>query len=139
MDAMKKETKIKVMLVDDHALLREGIALMLSNVDDIDVVGSASSGEEAINEVAALNPDVILMDIMLKGMTGIEATKWIKEQYPDVKVILLSMEVSKQFVTAGIQSGIDGYCRRMLNEKDLSRQSVLFTTVTKHLMRRSQA
>jgi DNA-binding NarL/FixJ family response regulator len=101
--------KIRVLLVDDHKLLREGLASMLNQIDDIVIVGSVSSGEEAINEVPSLSPNVILMDIMMGGMTGIEATRWIKEQNPSVKIILISSEVRKELVTAGIQVGIDGY------------------------------
>src|SRR5690606_36102653 len=68
-----------------------------------------SSGEEAISELPALQPDVILMDIMMGGMRGIEATRWIKEQDASNKVILISSEINKELVTAGIQCGIDGY------------------------------
>lgn len=100
---------IKIFLVDDHTLMRDGIISMLSDYKDIEVVGSSGTGEEAINSVQELQPDVVLMDIMLRGMTGIEATRWIKEQDKKVKVILVSMEVKKEFLSAGIQSGIDGY------------------------------
>jgi DNA-binding NarL/FixJ family response regulator len=100
---------IKLFLVDDHALMRDGIISMLSDCDDIKVVGSSPNGEEAINKVEELQPDVVLMDIMLRGMTGIEATRWIKEQDKNVRVILVSMEVKKDFLSAGIQCGINGY------------------------------
>jgi DNA-binding NarL/FixJ family response regulator len=100
---------IKLFLVDDHALMRDGIISMLSDCDDIKVVGSSPNGEEAINKVQELQPDVVLMDIMLRGMTGIEATRWIKEQDKNVCVILVSMEVKKDFLSAGIQCGINGY------------------------------
>lgn len=111
-------TKIKVLLVDDHRLLREGLTAILNQVEDIEIVGSASSGEEAISIFPSLKPDVILMDIMMGGMTGIEATRWIKEQSDSVKVILISSEVKKELVTAGIQSGIDGYLPKDV-EKDI--------------------
>lgn len=100
---------IKIFLVDDHTLMRDGIVSMLSDCDDIQVVGSSPTGEEAINSVRELQPDVVLMDIVLRGMSGIEATRWIKEQDKNVKVILVSMEVKKEFLSAGIQSGINGY------------------------------
>jgi len=100
---------IRLLLVDDHTLMRDGIASMVSGCDDIEVVGSCPTGEEAISLVQELHPDVVLMDIMLRGMTGIEATRWIKEQDKDVKVILVSMEVKKEFLSAGIQCGINGY------------------------------
>jgi DNA-binding NarL/FixJ family response regulator len=97
------------MLVDDHNLVRDALAIMLHQVEDMQVVGSVASGEELLGKLKDLNPHVVLMDIMLKGMTGIEATRWIKERDAAVKVILLSSEVKKEFVSAGIQSGIDGY------------------------------
>jgi DNA-binding NarL/FixJ family response regulator len=117
---MNKTERIKVLLVDDHTLVRDALAIMLKQVDDIQVVGALSSGEDAVSKVNILVPDVILMDIMLKGMTGIEATRWIKERNSKIKIILLSMEVKKEFVTAGIQSGIDGYL-----PKDVERSILL--------------
>jgi DNA-binding NarL/FixJ family response regulator len=101
--------RIKVLLVDDHTVVRDSIAIMLAQLDDIQIVGSLSSGEELISKMRDLNPDMIIMDIHMKGMTGIEATRWVKERNNKVKVILLSMEVKKELVSAGIQSGIDGY------------------------------
>jgi len=106
---MNTKPKIKVLLVDDHALIRHGIVSMLEQVDDLEVIASVASGEEAINSVHEHLPDVILMDIMMGGMTGIEATRWIKEHHPDVKIVILSAEISKAYVSASIQSGVDGY------------------------------
>ena len=103
------ERKIKVLLVDDHLLLREGLLAILINVNDVEVCGSLKSGEEAVSQVPVLKPDVILMDIVMGGMTGIEATRWIKESNSSIKVILISSEVRKELIEAGIQSGIDGY------------------------------
>lgn len=102
-------TKTRVLIVDDHRLLRDGLAALLGQAEDIQVVGSVPSGEEAISVFPSLKPDIILMDIMMGGMTGIEATRWIKEQDSQVKVILISSEIKKELVTAGIQCGIDGY------------------------------
>jgi len=106
---MAKPASIRVMIVDDHRLLRDGLAALLSQMDDIEIVGSIGSGEEAINAFPNLKPDVILMDIMMGGMTGIEATRWIKEQHKSVRVILISSEIRKDLVEAGIQCGVDGY------------------------------
>jgi DNA-binding NarL/FixJ family response regulator len=115
--------KIRVVLVDDHTLVRDAIATMLAQHSDIQVVGSLSSGEEMIGKVRELTPDVILMDIILKGMSGIEATRWVKERNSQIKVILLSQEIKKELLTAGIQSGIDGYLPKEA-EKDLLIQAV---------------
>jgi DNA-binding NarL/FixJ family response regulator len=103
---------IKILLVDDHSLMREGMAAMLRDVEDIEIVGSIGSGEEAVNLADQLKPNLILMDIMLRGMTGIEATRWIKERDATVKIILISMEISKDYISAGIKSGVDGYLHK---------------------------
>lgn len=113
-------TKTKVLLVDDHQIIRDGVRAMLENTDDMQVIGSVPSGEDAINEARDQKPDVILMDIMMGGMTGIEATRWIKESDPAIKIILLTMEISKEYVSAGIKSGVDGYL-----PKDVDRDTLL--------------
>ena len=115
---MKKE--IKILLVDDHRLVQEGIASILGKIEGISICGKCESGEEAVDKVRSLNPDVVLMDIMMKGMNGIEATRWIKEQNNAVKVILVSTEVKKELVSMGIKSGIDGYI-----PKDASKETLL--------------
>jgi DNA-binding NarL/FixJ family response regulator len=116
---MSSSKKIRLLLVDDHALVREGVSSMLRTESDIDILDTASSGEEAINKARDLSPDIIIMDIMLKGMTGIEATRWIREQNKDIKVILLSMEVKREFVSAGIQTGISGYLHKDVAKETL--------------------
>lgn len=100
---------IDVLVVDDHTLVRDGLISILNQFKDIRVIGSCASGEEAISLARTGNPHIILMDVVLKGMTGIEATRWIKEQDASVKIILISGEVKKEFVAAGIRSGIDGF------------------------------
>jgi DNA-binding NarL/FixJ family response regulator len=104
-----KDARVKVMVVDDHVLVKEGVKSILEHEDWIEVVGSSESGEEAIELAHTCAPDVILMDVMMGGMTGIEATRWIKEQNPFIKVILLTSEIKKETISAGIQAGIDGY------------------------------
>ncbi len=116
---METARPIKVLITDDHQLIRDGIKSMLSNIENITIINSVSSGEEAINEVRQKRPDVVLMDIMMKGMTGIEATRWIKEFDPEVKVILVTSEISKEFVSDGIKSGIDGYLPKDIDKETL--------------------
>lgn len=101
--------KIRVAIADDHGLVRQGLVSMLSENKDLEVVGTVDSGEAAVNFANEHTPDVFLMDIMMKGMTGIEATRWIKERNPQVRIILVSSEVNKDYIAAGIKSGIDGY------------------------------
>src|SRR5688572_17165152 len=116
---MAMQPKTKVVIVDDHGLLRQGIASLLQDAPDIEVLTCVASGEEAINLPDSLHPDVFLMDIVMKGMTGIEATRWIKEQNPNTKVILISSEVSKDYITAGVKSGIDGYLPKDVSKEEL--------------------
>ena len=101
--------KIKLALVDDHTLMRNALSIMLREVNDFEIVGSFSSGEELLNNFRDLNIDVVIMDIVMNGMSGIETTRWLKERNSNSKVILLSGEITKEFVTSGIQSGVDGY------------------------------
>lgn len=110
---------IRIALVDDHTLLRDALSMALQQVDGFQIVANFSSGEEIVNQFRDVNPHVILMDIFLKGMTGIEATRWIKERDASVKVILLSGEIKKDLVTAGIQAGIDGYLPKDIDRKAL--------------------
>src|SRR5690349_5288256 len=110
---------IRLAIADDHALLRQGIVSLLEKVEGITIIGEMSSGEEAVNFASEQAPDVFLLDIVMAGMTGIEATRWIKEQTPQVKIILISSEVSKDFISAGIKSGIDGYLNKNVDQATL--------------------
>jgi DNA-binding NarL/FixJ family response regulator len=113
------EQKIRIAIIDDHGLLRQGIHSLMNGSNDIEVVATGSSGEEAVTILTAHNPDVYLMDIVMRGMSGIEATRWIKEQKPETKVILISSEVNKEFIAAGIKAGINGYLPKDSNRETL--------------------
>ncbi|HTF18510.1 MAG TPA: response regulator transcription factor [Chryseolinea sp.] len=101
--------KIRIAVADDHGMMRQGLISLLRTDESLEVIGDVDSGEGAINMARELSPDVIIMDILMKGITGIEATRWIKEHDPRIKIILISSEVNKDFITAGIKFGIDGY------------------------------
>lgn len=101
--------KIKVLIADDHQLVREGIQAMVQGAPDMDVVSLASSGEEAINNIRKCKPDVVLMDIVMPGMNGIEAARWIKELNSTIRIIMVTMEISKAFVSASIKVGVEGF------------------------------
>ncbi|MDZ4716019.1 MAG: response regulator transcription factor [Cytophagales bacterium] len=120
MSDSKSSKIIEILIVDDHRLIREGVQSILESAEDMSVIGSVPSAEEAINLVKEQRPDVILMDIMMGGMTGIEATRWIKDLDPGIRIILVSMEISKEYVSAGIKSGVDGYL-----PKDVDRETLL--------------
>jgi DNA-binding NarL/FixJ family response regulator len=112
-------SKIKIAIVDDHMLLRDGIHALLRDVADFEIVMLLSSGEEAVNLPGSVHVDLFLMDIMMKGMNGIEATRWIKSAQPACKVILISSEISNDYVSLGIKSGIDGYLPKDVDKSEL--------------------
>jgi len=100
---------IKVFVVDDHDLVRMGITRMLADVDGIDVVGEACSGEEALRDVREFNPDVVLMDAKMPGIGGLEATRKLLRQNADVRVIAVTVCGDEPFPTRFLQAGASGY------------------------------
>ncbi len=100
---------IKLMLVDDHAILRDGLRNLLEIEEDIQVVGEAVSGEDAIEKIKDCNPDVVLMDINMPKMTGVELTGILKRRYPDTKILVLTMHSHDEFFMAAVRAGADGY------------------------------
>lgn len=101
--------KIKVLLVDDHAILRDGIRALLGLYDDIEVVGEASEGKEAIEKVQELAPDVVVMDIAMAGLDGLEATRRIKKKNPEVKVLVLTQHDNREYMLSTVKAGAAGY------------------------------
>jgi DNA-binding NarL/FixJ family response regulator len=101
--------KIKVLVVDDHRLVREGLTSLLRIHPEIEVVGEASNGDEAVSRARTLDPEVILMDISMPGMNGITATGIIKKEQPDVKVIMLTMLDQEGYVYEAVKAGATGY------------------------------
>lgn len=101
--------KIRVLLVDDHAIIRDGIRALVSLRNEIEIVGEASDGKEAIEKARELNPDVIVMDIAMPGMDGLEATRRITKQNPKAKILVLTQYDSREFILSAIQAGADGY------------------------------
>ena len=101
--------KIRVLLVDDHTILRVGLRSFLGYYDDIEVVGEANDGAAAAALVKELQPDVVLMDIAMPGVNGIQATRLIREQYPETKVLILSQYEDSQYVLPLLRAGASGY------------------------------
>lgn len=101
--------KIRVMLVDDHELVRIGIRRLLSDVTGIEVVGEAASGEECLKQVEALKPNVILMDVNMPGMGGLEATKRLQRVAPDSKVLVVTVYGDEPYPSRVLQAGAIGY------------------------------
>jgi DNA-binding NarL/FixJ family response regulator len=100
---------MRVLIVDDHPVTRDGLKTAFGITEEIDVVGEASSGEEAIKVAQDLSPDVIFMDVRMPGMNGIQATRIIRERRPDTKVILFTIDESRASVAEAIQAGVSGY------------------------------
>ena len=110
---------IKVMIVDDHNLVREGLKAVFSQGDEIEVIGEAGSGEEAIEMVDKVKPDVILMDISMPGMNGIQATKLIRDKHPDAKIVILTMLDQEGYVYEAIKAGATGYMLKSTSSDEL--------------------
>jgi DNA-binding NarL/FixJ family response regulator len=102
---------IRALIVDDHPVTREGLRtlLELSGGEVVVVVGEAGSGEEAVEQVVQLEPDVVFMDVRMPGMSGIEATKKIRSAHPDTKIILITIDESRGAISEAIQAGVSGY------------------------------
>jgi DNA-binding NarL/FixJ family response regulator len=102
-------SKISILIVDDHAILREGVRALLSAYEDLEVVGEASDGQEAIGAVERLDPDVVLMDIAMPGLGGIETTIELKKQGRRAKVLILSQYEDREYVRRLLKAGVSGY------------------------------
>lgn len=110
---------IGVLLVDDHKLIRTGIKLMLDKTADIRVLGEASSGEEAVERARALKPQVILMDVSMPGIGGLEATRKLAMSLPDAKVIVLSAQTAEPFPMRLMEAGASGYLTKDTAEDEI--------------------
>jgi len=110
MNTITNEDKtIKLLLVDDHAVVRDGIRARLEQQAHYQVVGEAVNGREALQKVGELNPDIVLMDISMPVMNGMDAAKQLREKFPEVKVIILTMHEHKEYIQGVIRCGAQGY------------------------------
>lgn len=100
---------IKVLVVDDHDLVRTGITRMLADIDGLQVVGQADSGEESLKKARELKPDVVLMDVKMPGIGGLEATRKMLRSHPDIKVVAVTVCEEDPFPTRLLQAGAAGY------------------------------
>lgn len=100
---------IKILIVDDHGILRSGVKLIIDQTDDMKIVGQACDGHEGIELARKLKPDVVLMDISMPGLNGIEATKEIVSENPDIKILALSAYCNRRFVKDMLKAGVSGY------------------------------
>lgn len=100
---------IRILLVEDHTVMREGLRGLISRQTDMEVVGEADNGERAVELARQLKPDVIIMDVRMRGIDGIEATRQIKAEMPGVKVIVLSAYDNREYIIGMAKAGISGY------------------------------
>jgi DNA-binding NarL/FixJ family response regulator len=119
------DKKISILLVDDQRLMRDGLRTLLEMEDDFEVAGEASNGEEALQQVAALQlcnlqPDVVLMDIRMPGMDGVEATRRLRQRWPSSKVIILTTFDDDEYVFEGLRAGALGYLLKAISSEELS-------------------
>lgn len=110
---------LKVLLADDHAILRSGLKLLLSAQPDLEVVGEATNGKEAVAMVKDLRPDLVIMDVAMPEMNGLAATDAIKKQSPEVKVLLLSMHENEEYLYRAIEAGGSGYVLKKSASEEL--------------------
>ncbi len=101
--------RIRVLVADDHAIVREGIRALLKLSEDIEVVGEAADGRQAIEQAARLNPDIVLMDIAMPGLGGLEATLEIRKVQPEVRILVLSQYEDREYIRRFLKAGVSGY------------------------------
>lgn len=110
---------MRIVIAEDHPMFRGGVRSLLATTDDLEVVGEASDGNEAVKLAGELQPDLMLMDIRMPGMNGIEATERIKEQYPAIEVLILTMYQDDQSVFTAMRVGAKGYVLKDADEEEL--------------------
>lgn len=111
--------KTNVILVDDHAVVRSGIQLIMTSEKDIEIIGEAETGLEALELIKKTKPDVVVMDIGLTGMSGIEATKTITRIYPDIKVVALTINEDEEYFFSMLEAGASGYVPKRAAPEEL--------------------
>jgi DNA-binding NarL/FixJ family response regulator len=110
---------LRVVVADDHLLVRRGTCELLTETPDIAVVGEAANGQEAIAQVAALQPDVLVMDVSMPVMDGVTATRQLRSQYPGLGIVMLSAHGEEEFVLKALQAGANGYLLKTADEQQL--------------------
>ena len=99
----------KILIADDHGMVREGLRLLFEQHNDMEVIGEASDGRQAVEMACKLKPDIVLMDVTMPQLNGIDAAKKIIDEYPNIKVVALSAHCNRSFVTDMLKAGVSGY------------------------------
>jgi two-component system, NarL family, response regulator LiaR len=117
---MSQSNPIRILIVDDHAMVRSGLEMFLLAYDDLQLAGEAGNGMEALDLAGKLKPDVILMDIFMPSMDGVQATSEIHSKYPDIKIIVLTSFTEPQLIHDAINAGVSGYLSKNTTANELS-------------------
>ena len=117
---MTDSTPIRVLIVDDHAMLRRGLRFFLSGFDDLELVGEATSAREALDQCGKLAPDVVLMDMVMPDMDGASATELIRRQYPEAQVLALTSFQEEDLIERALQAGAIGYLLKNVGAEELA-------------------
>ena len=112
-------SKMRIVLVDDHEVVRLGLKVLLEQSESFEVVGEANNAKEAVGITGKLRPDIVLMDIRLPGVSGIEACEEITQLYPDVRVVMLTSYAEDEMLFSAIRAGASGYLLKQINSEDL--------------------
>jgi two-component system response regulator NreC len=111
--------KGRIVIAEDHTVLREGLCVLISSQEDLEVVGQAGDGREAIRQVEGLEPDLILMDISMPRMSGVEAIREIRKRIPKTKILALTVHKTEEFILEVLQAGADGYIPKDSSSNEL--------------------
>ena len=112
--------KIRILLADDHQMVRSGIATLLQNIKEFAIVGEAEDGEDAVHKTSELRPTVVVIDLSMPKLSGIEATKIIKKRYPETNVLVLTMHENEEYVYQILKSGASGYVLKSAGKDELA-------------------
>jgi DNA-binding NarL/FixJ family response regulator len=113
-------TRIRVLIVDDHGMVRRGMRDFLGLHDDLEVVGEAANGREALTQAAALLPDVVVMDLLMPDLDGIAATAELKKRHPDIEVVVITSFIEEERITAALEAGASGFLLKDAEADDLA-------------------
>ena len=113
------ETKRKIVIAEDHTILRAGLRALLSGQNDLEVIGEAGDGREAIRKVDTLQPDLLLIDLSMPKLNGIDAIREIKSQHPEIKIIVLTVHKSDEYIIAALKAGANGYMLKDASQNEL--------------------
>ena len=109
----------KILIVDDHEVVRDGLKNILTSLENISIAGEAGNGEDAVKMYSSLKPDLVIMDISMPGMNGIEATRVIKEKDPDARILILTMHDNQEYLNQIIRSGAKGFILKNTDKEEL--------------------